>query len=196
MVISVSGSRIPRNLETLHRDGGLSRTSLDSSKIPSVIPSGKWHSFTINIDSELSTLYSCSTSTNQWCSTCSLSRRKKIWCPSGDGILEKLISTMMPLTLIDVYLLTVRRTTWDIRTSIKWEGTRESAWSILTGGAETKTSESTSRWERGTTSNQPWADSTTRVSTRTPLLRIRHSLISEQVKLQDEHWILSLFGKR
>jgi hypothetical protein len=177
MVISVSGFRTLRNLETLHRDGGLSRTLLDSSKIPSVIPSGKWHSFIINIDSELSTPCFFSTFINQWCSTCWLSRRKKTWCLSGDGILEKLISTMMPLILIDVFLQTVRRTTWDIRTSIKWEETRESVWSILTGGAETKTSESTSRWERGTTLSQLWVVSTTKVSTRIPLQRIKHSLI-------------------
>jgi len=186
MVISVSGFRIQRNLETLHRDGGLSRTSLDSSKIPSVIHSGKWHSFIINTDSELSTLSFFSTFINQWCSTCWLNRKKKTWCPSGDGILEKPISTMMLHIRIDVYRLTVRRTTCDIRTSIKWEGTRELVWSILTGGAETKTSESTSRWERGTISSQPWVVSTTKVSTRTPLQRIKHLLILEQAKLLDD----------
>ena len=171
------------------KDGEHSRTLQDSSKIHLVTPSGKWHNFIINIDSELCTLCYCSIFTSQWSFTVSLNRRKKIWCPNGDGTLVKTIGIMITLTRTDVYQLTVKRTTCDIRTSIKWEGTRESAWFTLTGGAETRTSESTLKWGRDTISSQPWVVSTMKVSTRTQLPRTKLSLISEQAKLQDDHAI-------
>ena len=186
MEISLSLSITPRNQETLPKDGEHSRTSPDSLKIPSDIPSGKLHSFTINTDSELSMPCFCSTSTNQWCSTCSLSKRKKTWCQSGDGILEKTIGIMITLTLTDVCPLIVRRTTCDIRTSIKWEETRELAWSISIGGAETRISESTSKWERDMTSNQLFLVSITMISMLQLKDRTTNGPLWEHPNNQDE----------
>ena len=124
--------------------------------------------------------------TNHSASTCSPNRRRRVWYLSGDGTSARTTSITTTLTLIDVYRLIARRTTFATRTSIRWREIRESVRFILTGGAETKTSESTSRWERGTISSQQWAASTTRPSIRRLLRRIRPWSIWELVRPQDE----------
>ena len=92
----------------------------------------------------------------------------------------------MPLIETEDSQLTERRTMLDTLTSTKWEEIRDSVWSGLTGGAEIKTSESISRWERSMVSDPLSQASIMKRSTLTSLKRIKKSQICvHQDKLSD-----------
>ena len=82
---------------------------------------------------------------------------------------------------------TERRTTLDIVMPIKLEDQRESQWSTPTGGAETKTSESTSTWERDTISDQLSLASITSQFSKRPKNKTKLGPLSEPLKKPNEH---------
>ena len=190
MVISLSSSWKLRNPETWPKNGEHSKILLDLWRIHSVTHSGKLPNYQTKTELEYCGSSWSGIYTSHSSSTSSQSKRRRVWWISGDGILVRTISSMMVHTLTDGSQLIERRTMWDIPTSIRWEETRESVWSTLIGGAETKTSESTSIWERDTRSDQLSQVSITKKSTLNLLLRIRLGLTSEQPKLLDDHYFI------
>ena len=168
MEIFPSLSQGPINLETTHRSIVRSRTSLDSSKIHLVIPSGKLPLLQTKTGFVSCMFFWFSTFTNHSCSTFWPNLRKRTWLPNGDGTLVKTTSTTVTLRLIGDSQLTDTRTIWGILIPISNSGTRESLWSTPIGGAETRSLESTSTWERGTAWNHPYLASTTMIYSRRP----------------------------
>ena len=168
MEISQSLSQGPINPETMHRSIVLSRTSLDFSKIHLVIPSGKLQLLQTKTGFVSCMFFWCSTFTNHSCSTFWLNPKKRTWLPNGDGTLVKTTSTTATLLLTEDSQLTGTRTIWGTLTPISNSGTRESLWSTPIGGAETRSLESTSTWERGTVWSHPYLASTTMICSRRP----------------------------
>jgi len=187
MVISLSSFLRPRSQEMRPKSGEHSKTLQDSSRIHSAILSGSSQPLPVKTELELPTCSCSGIYTNHLSYTWSLSKRRRAWWISGDGTMVTTISTMMVLTVIEDSQLIDIKTMSDTPTSIKSRGTRECPWSISIGGAEIKTSESTSTWERETTSSQPCLGSTMSHSMRRPCKRTSNGPTSELLNSPDDH---------
>jgi hypothetical protein len=163
----ISSSTRPGNQETRHKNGELTRISQDSSRIHLLTLSGRSIHFMLRTGLDLCGVYSSSISTSHSYSTSSLKTRRRRWLNIGDIDLERFQKRIWDQTRIEDSQLTERRIMSDTLISIKYEGTRDCLWSGTIGGAETRTLESISRWERDMELSHHYPDFTTKRSSPT-----------------------------
>ena len=168
MAILQSSSKALKNQEMRLRNGELSRTSVDLWNTQLVTCTGRPRFSADKTECAFCTLTWFTCCSNTTGSPSKLRQRRTQWLLAGGTQLVRLMTRIQTQWTQDQCLMTTKRTTFVTLTSIKFAETSVWKLSTSTGGAETKTSESTSRCVRSTTSDQVPLASTTKRSTKTP----------------------------
>ena len=191
MVILQNLWMLQESQETMLRDGEPLRTLQDLQRILGDTCSGEWMPCTPNRDGDSCMFFLFITFTTLWSCTLLLRALRKTWLASGCGQLVNLIDTTDYQRVTLECQLIELKTTFVIQISIKWRGIKESLWSIRIGGAETRTSESTSIWEKITTSSHLGLASMTSQSTKIQWPNTRCTSILEQVSNLSDQKIIA-----
>lgn len=150
MEILHASLKCQRNQEMTLKDGELSKTLSAFIAIPWDMYTGKLNPSSKRIEFALSTYYFFITCTILWCLLCNAEVIREKWLRTTHLQLVDPQKISLDYQLRIECLKIWRKIMLDIPTSIRCEETSRFLKCIFLGGLETRTLESTSRWERST----------------------------------------------